>query len=209
MDIEQNEVENNFIKPSLNFIQKTFENIISDINYSYPNEELDDDNAHVSFMNILTTLNNINSFIDIFNNQYADYVSKIDSTEFLIKNYKKLIYNIDYSYPNEELDDDRAHISLEMLSGKIDTLLNILKEADIIEIKFLNFLEKKIATAYDENLNLKDELVHDILMSLYEDLTTKVEILSIIKNKENSDKETTNLLDDSSSIFLKKLKSFK
>ena len=203
--------ENEIQKSSIQLIRKMFKQTIEDIDYMYPNGELEVDNAHVVMQLIKRTGEDIGIFLECFQQKNV-IESKIDMQEILKKQFKEYDKDIDYAYPETNYEDNNAHVVMQGLLGKSE-FLSLVLENSITS----NKEEKEFKKTYLEKLSGLLELLnssynkkgyyknngHDIFTELLESLKVELKDLSKMNIK---DKEEIILFDEDKKPILKNSK---
>lgn len=204
--------ENEIQKSSIQLIRKMFKQIIEDIDYMYPNGELEEDNAHVVMQLIKRTGEDIGNFLECFQQKNV-IESKIDIQEILRKQFKEYDKDIDYAYPGTNYEDNNAHVVMQGLLGKSEFLILVLgnsiasdteeKEFKKTYLEKLSGLLELLNSSYNKEGYYKNN-GHDIFTELLDSLEVELKDLSKMNIK---DKKETISVDEDKKIILKDCKT--
>lgn len=195
--ISNNDMQKNITK----LTKKMLTQIQEDIDYMYPQGNIEYDNCHVVMQLIKRTGEDLSVFLECFE-QKNDIESKIDMVQILKEQFTEFNNDIDYAYPNNNYDDDNAHVVLQGLLGKSEFLHQVLNSVVITndeQKEFKDMYLDKVSGLIDllnEAYDDKGYYInngHDIFSQLIEGL--KVE-LSDIKNIRLSQHEQLDTVED-------------
>lgn len=183
-DIERN---------TLNLSKKLFNQIKNDIDYMYPHNNYEEENAHVVMQLIKRTSEDLNNFIDFFGQKHSLEV-RINIVNVLLEQFKEMNNDIDYAYPNNNYEDENSHVVLQGLLGKSSSLFDLLNEMkpkseEEQEFKQV-YLEKMsgliglLNNGYNSS-GYYQENGHDIFSELIEGLKVEIKDLREIQLKED------------------------
>lgn len=183
-DIERN---------TLSLSKKLFNQIKSDINYMYPNNNYEEENAHVVMQLIKRTSEDLNNFIDCFTQRHELEV-KLNIVNILTEQFKEMNNDIDYAYPNNSYEDENAHVVLQGLLGKSSSLFDLLnemnpkseeeKEFKQVYLEKMSGLIGLLNNGYNSS-GYYQENGHDIFSELIEGLKVEIKDLREIILKED------------------------
>lgn len=187
--------ENDIQKSTSKLIKKMFKQMDEDIDYMYPDGNLEEENIHVVMQLIKRTGEDIENVLECFE-QSSVIECKVNIQEILKEQFKEYDSDIDYAYPETNYEDDNAHIVIQGLLGKSEFLINVLES-----VTPANKDEKEFKENYLEKLNGLIELLnsgynkkgyyknngHDIFTELLEGLQVELKDLSEMTVRNNEE----------------------
>lgn len=195
--------ENDIQKSTMLLSKKMLKQVQNDVDYMYPNENYEENNAHVVMQLIKRTGEDLSVFLECFQQKH-EVESKINIVYFLKEQFKEYNNDLDYAYPQNNYDDSNAHIVLQGLLGKSEFIYNVLDNAVAG-----NDEEKEFKTIYLDKISGLIELLnngyssegyylengHDIFSQLIEGLKVEIKDLQEIRlsDHEELDKSTLSI----------------
>lgn len=166
-----------------------------DIDYMYPNGNLEEDNIHVVMQLIKRTGEDLSNFLECFQQKYETQ-STINIVDLIKEQFKEYNNDIDYAYPHNNYEDDNAHIVLQGLLGKSEFLYKVIDNTTPV-----NEEERDFKTLYLDKLSGLIELLnsgynqegfyqnngHDVFSQLIEGLKVEIKDLSEMKLRSNEE----------------------
>lgn len=213
-----NIVANNDIQKSSNLLtKKMLKQTQEDVDYMYPNDTMESDNCHVVMQLLKRTGEDMSAFLECFEQKH-EVQSKIDIVQILKEQFKEYNEDIDYAYPNNNYNNDNAHIVLQGLLGKSEFLYQVLDNAQTS-----NDEEKVFKNMYLDKMSGLIELLnsaysqdgyylnngHDIFSELIEGLKVEINDIQNIRLSSDEQIEKTKTLDEQSVITNSKVSNDK
>lgn len=196
---------NDIQKSTTRLTKKMLKQTQEDIDYMYPNGNIQYDNCHVVMQLIKRTGEDLSSFLECFEQKH-EMESKIDMVQILKEQFKEYNNDIDYAYPHNNYNDDNAHIVLQGLLGKSEFLYQVLDN-----VVTVNEEEKEFKNIYLDKMSGLIELLngaysqegyylnngHDIFSQLIEGLKVEINDIQNIRLSSHEEIENVNILSDS------------
>lgn len=178
-----------------------------DVDYMYPHGNIDENNSHVVMQLIKRTGEDLSNFLDCFQQKH-EVESKINIVDLLKEQFVEYNNDLDYAYPNNNYNDDNAHIVLQGLLGKSEFLYQVLENSTPV-----NEEENDFKTLYLDKISGLIELLnsgynqegyyqnngHDVFSQIIEGLKVEIKDLSTMKLRDNEELDNTSHISVSSS----------
>lgn len=177
-----------------------------DVDYMYPHGNIDENNSHVVMQLIKRTGEDLSNFLDCFQQKH-EVESKINMVDLLKEQFVEYNNDLDYAYPNNNYNDDNAHIVLQGLLGKSEFLYQVLENSTPV-----NEEESEFKTLYLDKISGLIELLnsgynqegyyqnngHDVFSQIIEGLKVEIKDLSTMKLRDNEELDNTSHISVSS-----------
>lgn len=187
--------EDELQKSTQNLSRKMLKQVQEDVDYMYPNESLEESNIHLVMQLIKRTGEDLGNFLDCFQQKH-EMESKINLIEILKEQFIEYNNDLDYAYPNNNYEEDNAHIVIQGLLGKSEFLYYVIDNTVVVneeEKEFKNiYLDKMSGLIELLNSGYNHEGVyqnngHDIFSTLIEGLKVEIKDLSEIRIRDNQE----------------------
>lgn len=198
-----NTLENNDLQKSSKLLtKKMLKQTQEDIDYMYPNGNMENDNCHVVMQLLKRTGEDMSAFLECFAQKHEE-TSKIDMVQILKEQFKEYNDDVDYAYPHNNYNDDNAHIVLQGLLGKSEFLYQVLDNCVTV-----NKEEEQFKNVYLEKMSGLIELLnsgysqdgyylnngHDIFSDLIEGLKVEINDIQEIRLLDREEVENVEIM---------------
>ena len=184
--------ETDIQKSTIKLSEKILKQVENDIDYMYPNGEIDNSNSHLVMQLIKRTGEDLSNFLECFE-QKQIIESNINYINIIKEQFIEYNNDIDYAYPNNNYEEENAHIVIQGLLGKSEFLYNVLENIIVYDKE-----EKQFKAIYKDKLSGLIELLntgynadgyykengHNIFSNLIEGLKVELKDLESIKEQE-------------------------
>lgn len=176
---------NSFDSDILIYYKKILMTFTTDIDFAYPDNQYNNDYAHITFSTILNSINHIGNFNSVFIKENIKHIYEIDYLPILKNHMNCIINDVEYSFDGKDYIESNGHVSSQMIYSQLIVFNNMLKmietnndkENDIITLlkKENKKITKIINNVYNEEEYFLPNEAQEILYNVHKNAKEVIE----------------------------------